>query len=236
MDAIPRSLRVVFGALLLVLPLGTMTRGWIADNRPAAPAPAPTTTILFSIDQKDGSYERFQISLDETGRGKFEAKPRDGELIKREFEVGQETLERLLSSFDAAQFLSSTQDYESHLKVANTGLKTIVFEQNGRSREVHFNYTLDKHVAAIADMMTGLITTELRINELETAMKYDKLGLPNQLDALQTELKNHWIEDPRQLIPFLTKIANNQAYFNMVQRKAKELILQIESAKRAKSK
>ncbi|HEX9135336.1 MAG TPA: hypothetical protein VF905_00135, partial [Nitrospirota bacterium] len=131
---------------------------------------------------------------------------------------------------ESAQFLSSTRDYESHAKVANMGMKTIVLEQNGRSREVRFNFTFDKNMATIADLFGGLVTTQLRLAALENAKKYDKLGLPDELNALQSELNNRWLVDAEMLIPVLTEIANNHAVFNLVQRKAHQLILQIESA------
>jgi hypothetical protein len=51
------------------------------------------------------------------------------------------------------------------------------------------------------------------------------------LNALQGELNNGWLVDTELLIPVLTNIANNHAFFNIVQRKAHQLILQIESAR-----
>jgi hypothetical protein len=49
-------------------------------------------------------------------------------------------------------------------------------------------------------------------------------------------MNGHWLAEPQLLLPVLRQIANNPAYFNMVQRKAHQLILLIESQKAAPSK
>lgn len=196
----------------------------------------PPSSITFLKDLKQGPYARFKILIDPEGRGKFEAKPREGDVSSRDFQVSLETMQQLFAAFDSAQFLSSEREYESHLKVADMGLKTIILEQKGRSREVRFNYTTDKSMNWIADLFSGLVMTELRLEALENAMKYDKLGLPDQLNYLQRELNNHYLSETQLLIPALRKIANNLSYFNIVQRKAHQLILQIESGKPAGTK
>jgi hypothetical protein len=222
----------LFVLALTPSPTGSATVKSSADG----PESLPPTLILFSKEFQQGPYVRFKISIDQQGRGKFEALPRDGELITRDLQASQDTMRRLLASFDSAQFLSSTREYESHFKVADMGMKTIVLEQNGRSREVRFNYTFDKNLATIADLFGGLVTTQLRLAALENAKKYDKLGLPDELNALQAELNNRWLVDAEQLIPVLTEIANNHAFFNVVQRKARQLVLQIESTTHSERK
>jgi hypothetical protein len=216
--------------LSMLAPTPALMSGAPGKAFPDGPDAIPPTSILFSKDLQQGPYERFKITIDQLGRGRFEAKPRDGELITRDLQVSQDTMRRLLASFESAQFLSSTREYESHVKVADMGMKTIVLEQNGRSREVRFNYTFDKSMATVADLFGGLVTTQLRLAALESAKKYDKLGLPNELNALQAELNNRWLVDAELLVPVLTEIANNHAFFNVVQRKAHQLIQQIESA------
>ena len=231
MIRIRKNPRLTLIGLLCALALSPAPMGGVPGRSSSdGPESLPPTTILFSKEFQQGPYEQFKISIDQQGRGKFEARPRDGELITRDLQVSQDTMRRLLNSFESAQFLSSTRDYESHAKVANMGMKTIVLEQNGRSREVRFNFTLDKNMATIADLFGGLVTTQLRLAALENAKKYDKLGLPDELNALQSELNNRWLVDAEMLIPVLTEIANNHAVFNLVQRKAHQLILQIESA------
>jgi hypothetical protein len=220
----------LIGLLFVPAPTAALTGSAAGKAFPEGPDALPPTSILFSKDFQQGPYEHFKITIDQLGRGKFEAKPRDGELISRDLQVSPDTMRRLLNSFESAQFLSSTREYESHVKVADMGMKTIALEQNGHSREVRFNYTFDKNMATVADLFGGLVTTQLRLAALENAKKYDKLGLPDELNALQAELNNRWLVDAELLIPVLTEIANNHAFFNVVQRKARQLIQQIESA------
>jgi hypothetical protein len=221
------TFKFFFALVLVTAPLAGAPK-----DPPAPQKPLPTTSIQFLKEQKGGPYERFKIVLDEQGRGTFEATPSAGDLLTRSFEVSANTMQQLLAAFDAVKFLSSTEDYESHLKVADMGWKTIILAREGKSREVRFNYTTNKQVNALADFLSGLAVAVLRRDALEHSMKYDKLGLPDQLNALQAEMNSRWLTEPEMLLPVLQKISSNSTYFNIVQRKARALILQIESASR----
>lgn len=221
-----RALALVSIALLTIAGMVSVR----AQGASSAVTSASQFTIRYSRDFKAGLYKRFQITLDQSGQGKFEATLRSGDLLSRDFQVSPTSLQQLLGAFDAAGFLSSNRDYESHAKVADMGMKTLFLARGGHAREARFNYTANKHITAIADFFDGLATTELRIDSLENAMKYDKLGLPDQMKGLQMEIKNRWLSETPLLLPVLRKIANNPALFNMVQREAHQIILQIESA------
>lgn len=203
------------------------------ENPPRAASQNTSFSLSFSKDLKQGPYEHLRISLHKTGEGKFAAKPREGDWFLTEFQASPASMRFLLATLDFIRFLDSTEDYESHLKVADRGLKTIVLEQNGKSRTAQFNYTTNKSMAAIEDYFEGAATTLLRVASLENAMKYDKLGLPEQLAALQTELNNRWLSETELLLPVLKKISNNSSFFKIVQRKAHQLVLQIETMKPA---
>lgn len=191
----------------------------------------PPLLIQYSKKLSEGDLQEYHLSLDTLGRGSYEAKPRSGDVISREFAASPETVRQILTAFDSVDFLNSSEDYESPSKVAEMGLKTITLEKDGRSRTVEFNYTVNKPMSLIDKLLDGLAATVYRLDSLEMKMKYDKLGLPGELSALETELKNHWLTDPQILVPTLRQIAANTAYFNMVQRKADELSLRIEAAK-----
>ncbi len=200
-------------------------------NEPPSPPPsAATIKIQFSKEFKEGPYEYFRITINQLGAGQFEVKPRTGKLMTDELKVSTESVRQILANLDAANFLNSKRDYESRLKVADMGLKKIFFQKGTQSREVEFNYTINKNINAIAEYFSGLATTELRIDSLETALKYDKLGLPEQIKGLDMEMSNHWLSETPLLLPILRQIANDSAVFNMVQRKAHQLILEIETA------
>lgn len=219
----------VFGGFLLPLlpsPARCASESPSRNSKQSAPA-----SMVFKKDIKQGQYEHLKISLDENGQGKFEAILRNGDPILMDVQARPASMKFLLSTLQSMQFLSSNQDYDSHLKVADRGLKTFSLAQNGQSREVQYNYTTNKPMAAITDYFEGLISTLLRMASLDNAMKFDKLGLPEQLTALQSEMNHSWLSELELLLPILKKIANNSAYFNIVQRKAHQLILQIESMK-----
>lgn len=229
----PRTRQVGFAvsfSLALILLL-------LAAPSPASPkgnSPAEETSSLqiqYSKKLSEGDLQEYHVTLDTLGRGSYEAKPRSGDVVSLEFTASAETVRQILSAFEAIDFLDSNENYESPTRVAAMGMKTITLEKDGRSRTVEFNYTVNKPMARIDRLLDGLAATAFRLDSLQMKMKYDKLGLPAELGALETELKNHWLTDPQILIPTLSQIAANSSYFNMVQRKAEELKWRIEAAK-----
>jgi len=216
-------------ALVALLVGGTIS-GIFADSDSNA------ARIRFSKRFKEGDMVSYTVSLDLLGRGKYEATPRSGDAISRDIEASAETMRQLMAAFDGLGFLTSDQNYESRAKVADMGWKTVTLEQNGRARTVEFNYTTNAPMIRIDSLLEGLAATAYRLNSVEMKMKYDKLGLPNELSWLEAELKNQWLTDPQMLLSALRKIAGNTTYFNIVQRKADQLILQIESGKTSSRK
>jgi hypothetical protein len=116
---------------------------------------------------------------------------------------------------------------ESGLKVARMGDKTFRWEKT----EVTFNYSQDDDAKALLEWYENICETERVLIVLETAAKYDKLGVENAL--LQVEIswdKKHLVA-PQQLLPMLDRIAKNESFMHMARNRAADLADRIRSQK-----
>jgi hypothetical protein len=59
-------------------------------------------------------------------------------------------------------------------------------------------------------------------------MKYDPLGLPQELLQIQVELTSKSLADPEMLLPTLEKIAHGSRFLHLAQDRAQQLIDRIQ--------
>jgi hypothetical protein len=59
-------------------------------------------------------------------------------------------------------------------------------------------------------------------------MKYDPLGLPQELLQIQIELNNKSLADPEMLLPTLEKIAHGSRFLHLAQVRAQQIIERIQ--------
>jgi hypothetical protein len=70
-----------------------------------------------------------------------------------------------------------------------------------------------------------------RIAELEYAMKYDPLGLPQDLREIQDGLDDHEFVEAALMIPTLQKISTNSRFMHLAQSRAQEIMQRIQRDK-----
>ena len=87
-------------------------------------------------------------------------------------------------------------DLDSHHKVANMGLKTLTYEAGKEINKVQYNYTENRTAQQLTDILEKIGNVEEQITELEYAMKYDHLSLPQILRQIQEGLDEHTLSKP----------------------------------------
>ncbi len=113
--------------------------------------------------------------------------------------------------------------------MANLGQKTFVYQQGDDVNRVVFNYTENRAARDLVDIFEKVSAVEEHISALEYEMKYDSLGLSQELLQIQIELNNHSLEDSKLLVPTLEKIAHNSRFLHLAQVRAQQIIERIQS-------
>jgi hypothetical protein len=190
----------------------------------AAPVPAKLT---YSRVFKGSNPEYLRLTVDSKGSGTFEGHKIDEAQRPRSFQLSAATTEHL---FNLAAQLDNfhSLSLESHKKVANLGQKTLTYEQGEDVNRVAFNFTENRSARELVDIFEAMGAVEEHISALEFEMKYDPLGLSQELSQIQSELDNKSLTDPQILIPTLETIARSSRFLHLAQVRAQQIIERIQ--------
>jgi hypothetical protein len=204
----------------------------VAGGNPASifpQAPAVPAKLTYSRTFKGSTPEYLAIVVDSNGSGTYEGRKLDEAQIQspNSFQLSSRTTERIftlageLHNFHAVQL-------ESHKKVANLGEKTFTFQQGEAVNRVVFNYTENRIARELVDLFEAVGAVEQHVGALEFEMKYDPLGLSQELLQIQIELNDKSLTDPQLLIPTLEKIAHGSRFLHLAQVRAQEIIERVQ--------
>ena len=215
-----------FGVLFPLFNLVIAASGHAAGVCPQGPAvPAKLT---YSRTFKGSLPEYIAISVDAKGSGTYEGRKLDETQPPgpRPFQLSTGTTERIFALAGQLRDFHGIE-LESHKKVANLGEKTFTYAEGGALNQVVFNYTENRTARELADVFEAIGTVEQHVAALEFEMKYDPLGLSQELLQVQIELKDKTLTDPQMLVPTLEKIAHGTRFLHLAQTRAQEIIDQV---------
>jgi hypothetical protein len=202
-----------------------MGSGYPASIFPqAAGVPAKLT---YSRTFKGSTPEYLLITVDSKGSGTFEGRKLDEAPSPRPFQLSAGTTERIFALAGQLHNFQSVE-LETHKKVANLGQKILTYQQGEDVNRVVFNYTENRIAQELVDLLEAVGIVEEHIAALEFEMKYDPLGLSQELLQIQIELNGKRLADPEMLIPSLEKIAHGPRFLHLAQARAQQIIERIQ--------
>jgi hypothetical protein len=222
-------MEIHLGRLRLVISLFGLVI--IGGSHPASLFPQTANVpakLTYSRTFQGSLPEYLQITVDSKGFGAFEGRKLDETRNPCPFRLSPKTTERI---FALAAQLHNFQsiDLESHRKVANLGQKALEYQTGNDVNRVVFNYTENRVAQELVEILEGVSTVEEHVTALEFEMKYEPLGLPEELLQIQIELREKSLADPELLIPTLEKIAHNSRFLHLAQARAQDLIERLQS-------
>ncbi len=211
---------VPFSCLLTVLLASMVLRDTVDAQE--------STRFVWTKMQRRGSVEVYRVELDGKGIGKFLFKGRDVEDVETDFRLRPAAVSSLQSLLAQADFLNESKDFVSQRKVADMGMKTLLFESGSRKREVSFNYSEDRFIQQIVTFFENLCQQERTLFEIDVALKYDRLGIPKKLDELEKSLSAKRIVAPERFEVVLDKIYQDETVMHYARVEAKKLLVKIQ--------
>ena len=212
--------------LLVALgPPAATARGMNAQEAGSDPpkASAPTPRITYTRTLAGSSPEYLAVSVNADGSGSYVGRRLDESAHPRPLRLSAVTTQRLFALVAQLHNLRSI-DLDSHKRVANLGLKTLTFENGEEKNQVEFNFTQERAGRELMDLFEGVANVEEQVDLLEYAIKYDPLGLPQQLLAIQIALNHNELVDPQLMIPPLQEISSNPHFMHLAQVRAQDIL------------
>ena len=161
----------------------------------------------------------FEITIEETGSGLYKEDPKDEDPLK--FQLSGAESSRIFGL--AGKLDHFSRPLESGLKIANMGMKTFRYEADGHSGEVKFNYSEDPDAKALADWFEWIAASERGLIKLETAVKFDKLGVQEAILQIEVLRDQKQLIAPEQFLPMLDRVAMNESFLHMARERAAAL-------------
>lgn len=183
--------------------------------------------FVYCREFPSGVFEKQCLDLKPDGTGQSRFKRPGAEEASSVLTLSSNGREKFLSVVAATRNLADREKYESKRKVANLGRKHITLEMASETREAEFNYSDLKEVNTLTTFFDGLINQQVLISDLEMALQYERLSIPERLDQLEGEIKIGRIADPQSLIPVLDKIVQNERVVDYARNHAQQLKSQL---------
>jgi len=208
-------------AFLGILPGATCSEAQVSTSVPR---------ITFTKTLKGSSPEYMALSIDASGEGSCDLRKLDDAPDPHPLRISAATTSRI---FSLAQALNNfrSNDLESRHKVANMGLKTLTYEGGGETNKVQYNYSENRTAVELSETFEKIGNVEEQIAQLEYAMKYDHLSLPEDLLQIEEGLNDHDYIEAALMIPTLEKISANPRFLHLAQSRAQEIVQRIQENK-----
>ena len=192
-----------------------------APNQSAAGI-IPTITFTRNWDAAQPSF--LKIEIDSSGRARYESQdPKAEEPYTEDFTMSRPTREKILDLAEKTNYFNGSFDFKQH-KVAFTGTKTLIYHGAAHSGQTTYNWSQNQSIEHLTNMFIAISNTIEAGRKLDYLIHYDKLGLDQQLEAMENQADSGQMIELQVVAPALQEIASNPAYMHIAQQRARHLL------------
>jgi hypothetical protein len=217
--------------LLLALPTALLVWGQQnARQNPALP------TITFDRVWEGYKPQNVTITVQATGPAKYISRnpftPPDQTGADPDyllnFTVSARNAEKLFRDAKEANYFNGDFTFKKH-PVATTGKKTLTYLDPIRHFETAYDYSENRAIQEITDIFVGISATIEHGRKLQFLHRFDKLGLEDELKAMENAVENHNLAELQIIAPTLQSIADDTTVLNIARQRAKRLLAKAKS-------
>ena len=167
-----------------------------------------TATYSYEFSQPEFFVRHIIIEHNEKGAGKitFERKNEEVSIVEP-LEISPAAWARILSHWQALQFLDSDTDYQADKQFPHLGMMRLKMTQGTRQRTAEFNWSNNSSASALVNEYRKVADQAIVIFDISVARENQPLNTPKLMEHLESLLKRNWLSDPQQLVPLLKEIS-----------------------------
>jgi hypothetical protein len=162
------------------------------------------------------------LSIDANGKGTYDSHKLGDPAVPRPMQISAETTAKIFSLTQSLDYFRSL-NLDSHHRVADMGQKILTYQDARETNKVQFNYSENRSAQQLVDICEKISNVEERIAQLDYAMKYDHLNLPQVLGQVQYGIENNYFVEAALMLPTLEKISGDTHYLHLAQSRAREI-------------
>ncbi|MFN2597449.1 MAG: hypothetical protein ABR563_09730 [Pyrinomonadaceae bacterium] len=214
-----------------------------AASRPAEQSDAAANTgasggadaarYAYEFRQPEFDVRRVLIEHDAAGRGRitFERKNED-QPITEPLEISPSAFARIVSAWQALNFLDSEASYQSDKHFANLGTIKLTMRRGARERSTEFDWTNNEQAAALRREYQRLSDQQLFAFDIGVARQYQPSETVKVLKRLEILLDHDDLSDKSQLAPLLSDLSTDERIPLIARNQAARLLKRIEKDKK----
>jgi hypothetical protein len=145
-----------------------------------------------------------------------------------EFTLSMRSQEKLFRDAREANYFNGDFNFKKHA-VASTGKKTLTYGDPNRYFETTFDYSENRAIQEITNIFTGISNTIEHGRKLTFLRRFDKLGLEDELKAMEAASESHNLAELQIIQPTLESIAADSSILNIARQRAKRLLAKAKS-------
>src|SRR5262249_3316142 len=135
------------------------------------------------------------------------------------------------ATFTALNFLDSTETYQTPRDYSTLGNITITYRKDGRERTVKYNWSDNKDAKALMDEYRRISNQYTWQFDMQIARENQPLNAQSLMDELESYLRRNEISDPKQMVPLLTELSNDERIPLIARNHAGKLAEKVEKGK-----
>lgn len=185
-------------------------------------------THIYEFSQPDFVVPKIYIRHDGNGKGEIEFRKKgNDESFTDPIELTSVTLSKISAALAELNFLDSKEDYQYNKDFSHLGTIKFTLSRDERIRTVEFNWTSNKSAKALMDEYRRIGYQYIWMFDVMLACENQPLDTPRLMSTLESYLRRGEISDPPQMVPFLTKLSENERLPLIARNHAERLIKQI---------
>jgi hypothetical protein len=220
-----KSARLFFVLLLLPAVLVLLNKTLWAQTAGQNPVAA---TITFDRVWEEFTPQKTTMTVSATGHVKYvshsAAKPPDeADDYQTEFTVSPASRDKLFHYASEANYFDGDFTFKKHA-VASTGSKTLTYADPTRHFKTTYDYSENKAIQEITSLFQGIANTIESGRKLQFKHRFDKLGLEDELKAMEAAFESHDLAELQLIAPILQSITDDISVLNIARQRAKKLL------------
>jgi hypothetical protein len=130
---------------------------------------------------------------------------------------------RIFQLAQKLNYFAGKFDY-TRSRVANTGVKTLVFADPTRHNVATYNYSQNPDIQELTRFFQSVSSTMEYGRKLEHDLRYDKLDLPKQLQQMVDSAEQKQLGELQAIAPVLQKISGDASVMRIARVNADRLL------------
>ena len=137
--------------------------------------------------------------------------------------LGRRNRQRIFALARQAGYFNGNFDFSKH-KVAQTGIKTLAYEDASRHYQTTYNWSQNPAISELNSIFMAISNTLESGRRLSYLMRFDKLGLEKELKGMEQAAAAGELRELAAIAPTLEQLASDDSYMHIVQERARHLL------------